>query len=116
MTAKADEVTSVDPAEGASVTLDTPIKVFYATGMGLMPSLTGISEEDARRVAKNAGFSKVDVDKVESTNPVGVIFEQDPPVGSNVKRTTTIKLKTAVAAPTAPPSTPAPSPSPTATA
>ena len=115
LTAKANEVTNIDPAEGASVTLDTPITLYYASGMGVVPLLTGLSEEDARRVAKNAGFSKVAVEKVESPNPVGEVLEQDPPVGSTAKRTSTIRLKIAVALPTAPPTTPTPTPTPTGT-
>ena len=115
LTAKANEVTEIDPAEGASVTLDTPITLYYASGMGVVPLLTGLSEEDARRVAKNAGFSKVAVEKVESPNPVGEVLEQDPPVGSTAKRTSTIRLKIAVALPTAPPTTPTPTPTPTGT-
>ncbi|HEY3339198.1 MAG TPA: Stk1 family PASTA domain-containing Ser/Thr kinase [Propionicimonas sp.] len=116
VSAKADEVTSVDPAEGASVTLDTPIKVYYATGMGVVPRLTGLSEEDARRVAKNAGFSKITIEKVESPTQVGLVIEQNPAVGSNVKRTTSILLRVAIAMPTPPPpTTPSPTPSPTAT-
>ena len=115
LTAKANEVTKIDPADGASVTLDTPITLYYATGMGVVPLLTGLSEEDARRVAKNSGFSKVVVEKVESANTVGIVFEQTPPVGSTAKRTTTIRLKIAVALPTAPPTTAAPTASGTPT-
>jgi serine/threonine-protein kinase len=116
LTAKADEVTKVDPAEGASVTLDTPITVYFATGMGVVPTLTNFNEADARRVAKNAGFGNVKFDSVETAAyPAGFVFEQNPPVGSTVKRTTTIRLKIATAPPTAPPSTAVPSVTPTPT-
>jgi serine/threonine-protein kinase len=114
VTAKADEVTSVDPAEGASVTLDTPIKVYYASGMGEVPNFFGNSKEDAIQTAKNAGFTKPLVFTEEvSTLPVGTVFQQNPGAGSNVKRTTTISLVLAKAAPTAPPTTPSPSVTPT---
>ncbi len=112
VTAKADEVTSVDPAEGASVTLDTPIKVFYATGMGTVPPLRTLTREEAIRTARNAGFTKLEFKEAESTMPVGTVIEQSPGAGSNVKRSTTLRLTLAKAAPTAPPTTPSPTPSP----
>lgn len=114
--AKADEVVSVEPAEGASVTLDTPVTIFYATGMGQVPNFRGLTREEAVQTAKNAGFTKLDFTEAESTLPVGQVFDQNPGAGSNVKRTTTLHLKLAKAAPTAPPTTPSPSPSPTGTA
>jgi len=115
MSAKADEVTAVDPAEGASVTLDTPIKVFYATGLGEVPNFRGLTREEAVQTAKNAGFTKLSFTEAESSMPAGQVFDQNPGAGSNVKRTTTIRLVLAKAAPTAPPTTPSPSPSPTGT-
>ncbi|HSK34387.1 MAG TPA: Stk1 family PASTA domain-containing Ser/Thr kinase [Propionicimonas sp.] len=115
VTAKANEVTSVDPAEGASVTLDTPIKVFYATGMGTVPPLRTLTREEAIRTARNAGFTKLEFKEAESTMPVGTVIEQSPGAGSNVKRSTTLRLTLAkAAAPTAPPTTPSPTPTPTA--
>ena len=114
VTAKANEVTSVDPAEGASVTLDTPIKVFYATGMGTVPPLRTLTREEAIRTARNAGFTKLEFKEAESTMPVGTVIEQSPGAGSNVKRSTTLRLTLAkAAAPTAPPTTPSPTPTPT---
>jgi serine/threonine-protein kinase len=112
VTAKADEVTSIEPAEGASVTLDTPITLYYATGMGTVPPLRTLTREEAIRTARNAGFTKLEFKEAESTMPVGTVIEQSPGAGSNVKRSTTLRLTLAKAAPTAPPTTPSPTPSP----
>jgi len=114
VTAKADEVTSIEPAEGASVTLDTPITLYYATGMGTVPPLRTLTREEAIRTARNAGFTKLEFKEAESTMPVGTVIEQSPGAGSNVKRSTTLRLTLAKAvAPTAPPTTPSPTPTPT---
>jgi len=115
VTAKADEVTAVDPAEGASVTLDTPIKVFYATGMGEVPNFRGLTREEAVQTAKNAGFTKLAFTEAESSMTPGQVFDQNPGAGSNVKRTTTLHLVLAKAAPTTPPTTASPTPTATGT-
>jgi beta-lactam-binding protein with PASTA domain len=77
-----------------------------------VPNFFGLTRDDAIRTAKNEGF-KVDFKEDFSTQPVGTVFQQNPGAGSNVKRTTTIHLVLAKAAPTAPPTTPSPTPSPT---
>ncbi len=113
VTAKADEVTAVDPAEGASVTLDTPIKVLYATGMGAGAQLLRPHPRRSHPDRQERRLHKVDFKEDVSTQPVGTVFQQNPGAGSNVKRTTTIHLVLAKAAPTPPPTTPSPTPSPT---
>lgn len=115
VTAKADEVTRVVPADGASVTLDTPITVYYARGYGEVPNFRGLTREEAIQTGKNNGFTKFDFKEAPSNMPVGTVFEQDPGAGSNVKRTTTIRLTLAKPMPTAPPTTPSPTPSVTPT-
>ena len=111
--AKADEVTGVDPAEGASVALDTPITVFYASGMGEVPNYFGNTREDAIQTAKNAGFTSVKFTEEPSpTMSAGKVFQQSPGAGSNVKRTTTIRLTLAKTPETPPPTSPSPSSSP----
>ena len=116
VTAKADEVTGVDPAEGASVALDTPIKVFYASGMGEVPNFFGASRDDAIRQAKNAGFNSVKFTEDFSPSMTeGRVFQQNPGAGSNVKRSTTLRLVLAKTPATPPPPTPTPTPSITPT-
>jgi len=83
--------------------------------MGEVPNFRGLTREEAVQTAKNAGFTKLSFTEAESSMPAGQVFDQNPGAGSNVKRTTTIRLVLAKAAPTAPPTTPSPSPSPTGT-
>ena len=113
LTAKADEVTKIDPAEGASVTLDTPITLYYASGFGQVPMFFNMTRDEVIRTGKNNGFTKFDFTELETDVPsmVGRVIEQSPGAGSNVKRTTTIKVKLGKAMePTAPPTTPSATP------
>jgi len=115
VTSKANDVTRIDPAEGASVTLDTQITLYYASGFGQVPNFKGLTQNEAIQVGKNNGFTNLSFNEEESTQPVGAVFEQTPGAGSNVKRTTKIHLKIAKAPPTAPPTPTSPTPSGTPT-
>jgi serine/threonine-protein kinase len=109
LTAKANEVTSVNPAEGSpDVTLDTQITVYYALGESQVPNLFGLDETNARFQAKSNGFPNVKVGGYEeSTQTPGTVLSQSPTVGEIVKRTKAIVIILAKAP--APPTTPTPS-------
>jgi len=113
LTAKADEVTAVTPAEGATVTLNTPIVVHYATGESPVPNFNGLDQESAEDAANQAGFTKVVFVTEPSDDTEGTVISQEPGRGQVVPRTTTIRLTLAGPMPATP--TPTPSPSPSAT-
>ncbi|MGV8908699.1 MAG: Stk1 family PASTA domain-containing Ser/Thr kinase [Propionicimonas sp.] len=113
VTAKANDVTRIDPAEGASVTLDTPITLYYASGFGQVPMFRGLTKAEVIRTGKNSGFTKFEFTDLETSDPslYDRVIEQDPGVGSNVKRTTTIQIRLGKAmTPTTPPTTPSTTP------
>lgn len=113
LAAKANTVTSVTPAEGSSVALNTEITVFYATGKSLVPNFSGMSQEDAQREARDRGFTNVTFRKETSTETPNLIFKQTPARGTEALRTARITLFIAV--PGAP-TTPSPNPTdPTST-
>ena len=115
--AKANEVLSVDPAEGSTVPLDQEIVLTYATGKSKVPVLTGKTPAQAESDARAAGFTNFKRDEVETgSETAGVVFQQNPKAGTTVRRSTTISYKVAVAPPQPGPSTvttTAPAPSPT---
>jgi serine/threonine-protein kinase len=119
LTARADEVTAVTPAEGATVTLNTPIVVHYATGESPVPNFTGLDQESAEDAANEAGFTKVVFVTEPSDATEGTVISQEPGRGQVVPRTTTIRLTLAGPMPVTPSPTPTPtqtpSPSPTPT-
>ena len=112
-TAKANSVLSVQPAPGATITLDTLITLTYAPGSGTVPNFYGLTKDAAQAEADRQGL-KVSFTSEESTEqPAGRVIQQDPAAGDEIKRSETIKL---VLAKTPPTPTPTPTPTPSATA
>lgn len=120
-TAKADQVTSLNPTEGATVTADTKITIYVATGSAKVPNLNSLVCGDAVAAANNAGFLKTTVvQKASSTAPVDSVIGQNPAPNTVAKKTDTVTITCAIAAPTVPATstptptitTPSPSPSP----
>lgn len=113
--AEANTVTSVNPSIGTSVTIDTQVTVYYATGKSEVPNLLGLTEDKAREAAKRAGFTNLKFTPVATTEaPAGQVFKQDPTMGTSLLRTSQIKLSVAMT-PTPPPESPSPSVSESAT-
>ena len=92
ITAEADEVTDLNPAEGAEVALDTPIKVLYATGESAVPNFRGLDEESATELAHANGFRDLRFSSEPSEATEGTVIKQNPGVGDVVPRTTRIRL------------------------
>ncbi|MCE1174255.1 MAG: PASTA domain-containing protein, partial [Propionibacteriales bacterium] len=102
--AKANTVTSISPAEGSSVTADTPITVFYATGKSQVPNFRGLSKTEAQDLADKNGFTNIKfVNEISAESPDTVI-KQSIPFGTTVSRTTQVTLTIAVPGPTSSPS------------
>ncbi len=101
--AKANEVTSVNPAEGASITADTKITVYYATGKSTVPNLKGLTKEEATQTANNAGFQvNFDAAPTSNTDEVGKVTSQDPLANTVQSRGQTITVYIGTAAATTP--------------
>ena len=100
VTAAADEVTALNPAEGAEVPKDTPIKVLYATGESVVPNFAGMTEDQARTEANNLGFTDIRTSSEPSDATPGTVISQKPERGERVSRDTRIQLVLAEAKPT----------------
>lgn len=104
--AVADEVTSVNPAEGAEIELNQPITLLYATGESAVPNFRGLDQDDAIAMADKQGFRNVAFDTEPSAETEGTVIRQRPGVGEIVARTTRIRLVLAGPMPTPPVTTP----------
>ena len=113
LTAQADEVTAVNPAEGAQIALNVPIVVSYASGESPVPNFTGLDQESAEDAATMAGFTKLRFTTEPSDATEGTVISQSPGRGKVVKRTTTIRLVLAGPQPVEPTPTATPTPTPT---
>ncbi len=109
--AKANEVTSITPAEGATIAIDTPITIYFATGKSPVPNFSGMTQDEAKDAADKAGFHNYRFETEVSTATPGQVFKQNIPLGTVVARTTKLILYVAETAPT---ESPSPSNSPTA--
>ncbi len=115
ITAKKDEVLSVLPAEGESAALGEDITVTYATGMSPVPLLTQRTRSQAEADAKAAGFDKVRFTTKESSQPEGLVVEQNPEANKVVSRSTRLELTVAKPKPSPPPTTTPPTTTPPTT-
>jgi serine/threonine-protein kinase len=119
VSAKENQVTRVNPAEGATVTPDTAITVYYATGKSAVPNLNGLTRDKATEMASQFGFQVEFETKEDATATEGTVIAQVPAAGAVESRSKVIKAYLAkrptVAPPPTSPTTPATSPtSPTA--
>lgn len=116
VTAVANQVTDVQPAEGSAVALDTEIVLLYDDGTSLLPNLKGFTEKDARARLKALGFTDVQFDPVTvysnggSTQPNGIVLDQDPLGEQDLPRTTKITLRVSQVVPSPIPTTVTPAP------
>ena len=115
LTAKENEVTTINPVEGASVPLNQEIVIGYATGESPVPNLRAMTPDEAEKAARQAGFNSITFKTEETAAEVeGLVFKQSPGPGELVKRTKKITL-TVAKAPPPPPTTPPPTTPPPTT-
>ncbi|WP_028709153.1 Stk1 family PASTA domain-containing Ser/Thr kinase [Propionicicella superfundia] len=110
VSAKANQVTRVNPAEGATVTPDTAVVVYYATGKSSVPNLYGLTQDKAKEMAEQAGFDVTFETKEDATATEGTVVSQIPDAGSVEERTRIItaylaKRPPEPTTPTTPPTT-----------
>ncbi|MEZ5236566.1 MAG: Stk1 family PASTA domain-containing Ser/Thr kinase [Acidimicrobiales bacterium] len=57
-----------------------------------VPEVTGRTEEEARRLLEQAGFTQVTITKQASEEPLGKVLSQNPPGNQTVEKTTVVAL------------------------
>ena len=123
ITAKAGDVTAINPPAGAEIAPDAQITLTVATGRSVVPSLRTLTTAEAQTAAQTAGFTVRIVNEETATQQAGLVFDQSPPPGQEMARTEPIVIKVAVAPPppatttqapptTKPPTTPPPTSTP----
>lgn len=95
---------SIDP--NTKVDVGTSVNITVSTARVSVPSLVGLTQEQAIADLSNAGFER-DVVLAESTAKVGTVIAQSPGPGTKVKKGSRVTLTVAVA--------PSPTPTPTIT-
>ncbi|MFE3290731.1 Stk1 family PASTA domain-containing Ser/Thr kinase [Rhodococcus sp. NPDC059234] len=89
-----DKVTAQDPAAGANVEINGPVKLTLGSGpeQVRVPNVVGQTLEVAQPNIEGAGF-KVQVENVDSGKTKGQVVSTDPTGGTSAARGTTITLK-----------------------
>ncbi|MFM9611561.1 Stk1 family PASTA domain-containing Ser/Thr kinase [Streptomyces sp. V2] len=92
------KVCSQDPAAGTSVDKQTTIRLVISTGAPkvAVPSVLGKSTDEATQILERDGFNVKTVTQ-ESTEEAGTVLAQDPKLGAEVEKGSTITLTVAKA-------------------
>jgi len=94
-------VVAVDPAEGKQVAKNQTITLHVSTGTIKVPDVAGKTEDEARKVLTDTGFSAGQIRTAEvdaGTATPGTVVKTDPGTGTAVGRGDTITLQIATAA------------------
>lgn len=94
ITAAPNVVTAVSPPAGQEIATGTLITLTVTTGESVVPDLRGMTPADAEAYARDVcGFTKVEVEKVQSTAAnVGFVFQTRPGANTSLLRTSRLVL------------------------
>ncbi|MFT3876053.1 MAG: Stk1 family PASTA domain-containing Ser/Thr kinase [Propioniciclava sp.] len=114
LTAKAGEVLSVDPPPGGEpVSVTTPITLRVATGQSPVPSLQGLTREEAKIEVERAGFKNYVFEPSASS---GVVISTRPETGELADRTARLTIVLSSGSTPTPSATPKTTPPPSGSA
>jgi serine/threonine-protein kinase len=75
------------------------INITVSSGLVQVPSVTGLSEAQARSDLAQAGFEAQVVEQNDSSVPEGTVLAQSPKAGSELSRGSTVTITVAIAVP-----------------
>jgi beta-lactam-binding protein with PASTA domain/tRNA A-37 threonylcarbamoyl transferase component Bud32 len=76
--ARADQVIDVSPGEGSAVDPGTTVTLQVSDGTAEVPGVVGQQQAAATQALRNAGFTNVVPEQVESDQPEGTVVATDP--------------------------------------
>ncbi len=109
-------VLRTEPAEGATVEIGSTITIYYSIGPELVevPNILGDSLSTAESKLTNANF-KFEIKNGYSEEAQGLVYEQSPSAGTEVKKGATVTIFVSDGPEPTPTPTPTPEPTPTPT-
>ncbi len=87
------------PAEGTQVDTGTMVNITVSSGLVKVPSVTGLSEAQARSDLGQSGFEAQVVEQNDSSVPEGTVLAQSPKAGSDLARGSTVTITVAITIP-----------------
>ena len=110
------QVISTDPAAGQSVAEGTTVTLSVSDGPESVPDVRGLTQGEATRTLRQAGFEVSVRTDAASTEPKGTVVDQFPSAGGEADRgATVIIFVSAFVEPPPTPETPTETPTPTPT-
>ncbi len=106
-----DDVVEMDPSPGTKVADGSSVTLFFSDGPETVPDVVGKTEDEARKLIKDAGFEVSVVRDSTTESKKGTVLDQSPKAGSEEDKGRTVTI--VVSAFEAP--SPSASPSPTET-
>jgi beta-lactam-binding protein with PASTA domain len=89
----ADQVIDVTPGEGQAVDPSTTVTLQVSDGDAAVPDVTGQQQAAATQALRDAGFSVVTPEEVESDQPAGTVIATDPAAGEQASADDPITLQ-----------------------
>ena len=80
------QVLSANPAAGTTVASGTTVILDVAKGPKSVPSVVGMTQDQAEQIIRAAGFQPVETDDNTSTETAGTVTKQSPPNGTPLKQ------------------------------
>jgi len=109
----AGQVLSTDPSGGESVPQGTTITVAFSDGPEQVPAVVGMTQAEAEKAIRAAGFQPDVVESSGTTEPKGTVIQQSPKAGQTADQGSTVTIL--VSSYEAPTESPSPTESPTIT-
>ena len=109
-----DKVVGVEPAEGATVSKNSQVKVHISAGnQNVVPNVNHLSEDAAKARLADAGFTNIRVASNSQAGPneAGKVTSQSPSAQTTAKLTDTITIVVGAQVQSPPPTSSSPSPS-----
>jgi eukaryotic-like serine/threonine-protein kinase len=87
------QVLETDPAAGANVPEGSEVTVFFSDGPEQVPDVVGLTQSQAERALREAGFEVFVTSTSDTTEPKGTVVRQNPPAGSDEPEGTSITIE-----------------------
>jgi eukaryotic-like serine/threonine-protein kinase len=94
------QVTTTDPRPGTEVTVGSIVKVYYSAGLLEVPSVIGLSQDDAEHLLAGQGFQVTPSFDPSSDQEAGTVIAQTPRAGKKVTYGSQVVITVSSATPT----------------
>ncbi len=88
----AGQVLETKPAQGQQVAENSVVTVVYSDGPEKIPNVVGMTQQQAEKALREAGYVPDVVPSDETTKPKGTVIQQSPPAGEAAQEGATVTI------------------------